>query len=353
MKKITYITLLMVSIFIMNGCVKEVGIPKEFKTEDIKIGVVETRSTDYKSIIHWYDDDLNKVFDQKLKYADLGDTWRKPVYYDNQVYIIPVGLMGRQDSKLVISIDEDDFKIKEFEIDDTGLQALAVNEDYIYTSSNLNRVAYITRTNKSDNKSIQLAIDNIYITGLLAIEDKLYSFHDNGDGLNRNFCLDIYNQDLELLKTIEDSRYGADQYKYLYDKEDKVIYTTMQYDSDDEIYGLLLKIHTDTYEIESIDLKEEFPDAILDYKDTIIISHYNLVGCIGSKISLLDKKTQEFTTIDLERRVDYVDILENQLVVVNEETISLFDIDNNFKLIKETSIPYIEDSYYSTSIIIR
>lgn len=106
---------------------------------------------------------------------------------------------------------------------------------------------------------------------MIAVEDKLYSFRDDGSVLNTNFCLDIYNEDSELINTIDDNKYGSNQYKYLYDEENKIIYASMPYDGDDEISSLLLKIHIDTDEIESIDLKEDFPDTILEYKDIMIL----------------------------------------------------------------------------------
>lgn len=96
MKKYIKLSLFFLFAFIITSCTNEQPLEN---TDKIKIGVVETVTDKNKSSIHWYNEDLEEVDVQKMKYASLGDTFSKPVYDADEVYLIPEGLIGKMDAK--------------------------------------------------------------------------------------------------------------------------------------------------------------------------------------------------------------------------------------------------------------
>lgn len=61
MKRLICIIGMIGALVTINGCSRKVGKTKALSSEEAKIGIVETIATEYRSSIHWYDKDLNKV----------------------------------------------------------------------------------------------------------------------------------------------------------------------------------------------------------------------------------------------------------------------------------------------------
>lgn len=351
MKKLAFITWVIGVLVIINGCSSKIDNTMNLNSEEIKIGVVETTASEYKSNIHWYDKDLNKVSDQKLKYAMLGSSFHNSFYYDDEIFMIPQGLGNKKDSKKVISINKDDFKITEYPFNNIALNDLAVSKDYIYTINTLNGNTQISRLDKINHKMKEIIIEKEYVSGITAIKGKLYAFSSNMLTSSPEFYVYIYNEELELLDKKDITQYGTGQYKFMYD--DKYLYAGVMNTDEDKPANRILRISIDNNEVESIDIGEEFPNDILQYKDKIIITNHDLVAYEGSKITILDKETHEFESIELNTKVEFASIMGKFLVIANQENISLYDIENKFKLIKEMSIEKHESSYISSLIILE
>ncbi|WP_353097695.1 hypothetical protein [Tissierella praeacuta] len=338
-------------LFAMMGCNGKINTLKSTNSHNVRIGVVETTAMEYKSIIHWYDDNLNKVSEQKLKYAMLGTVFNNPVYTKDEVYMIPQGLGNKKDSKKVISINKKDMKIKEYTINQIGLNGVAVSGDYIYTINTFNGDTYISRLNKFNNELEEIILNNEYISGLTAVRGKIYAFSSNLSTISPELNLYIYNEDLELIDKKDITKYGTSQYKFMHDEDS--LYTGVMITKEDEPSNIILQISLNSNKVEAINTGEYYPNDILLYKDNIIVTHNDLVINEGNTLTVLDKDCQAVRVIDLENKTELAGILKNYLVVGNQEKICLYDIEDNFKLTKEKSIQKGENSYISNIIILE
>lgn len=317
-------------------------------TEEIRIGIVETTGDKYKSSIHWYDKELEELDVQELKYAGLGSSFNAPVYYEDEIYLIPEGLFTKRDTEKVISINKYDFTINEYSVPNIALKQVAVNDDYIYVNSNLNYQTHISRINKKTDEFDEIIFDGAYFSNIIAIDDKIYIFGNMLEEFDKNHMY-VTDKELNEVESFDISEYGRDISKYLIDNGFLYV-TTNPYDESDEL-TYLLKINIDNNHIEAINLDEKYNDSILAYKGKILVSHNDIVTQEGSKLSILDEN-EKITKKDIGTDLEFVDLIDDYLIVSDQEKISLFDIENDFKLIKEVSIDKREDTYISKMIII-
>ncbi|MGJ0848713.1 hypothetical protein ACR77J_18750 [Tissierella praeacuta] len=351
MKRLVYIVGIIGVLVTINGCSPKLDKSKFLGSEKAKIGIVETIATEYNSSIHWYDKDLNKVSEQKLKYAMLGSSFHNPVYYDNKVFMIPQGLGNKKDSKKVISLDKNNFEITEYSFNNIALNDVAVSEDYIYTINTLNGNTHISRLDKKNNEIKEIIVDKEYFSGITILKGKIYAFSSNMLTTFPRFYLYIYNEELDILDKKDITQYGTGQYKFMYDE--KYLYAGVTSTKEDKPANSILKVSIDTNAVEIIDIGEEFPNDILQYNNKIIITNHDLVTYEGSKITILDKNTQELEIVELNRKAEFAGVIGNSLVVADQESVSLYNIENKFKLIKDIFIEKHEDSYISSIIILE
>lgn len=349
MKRLIYIIGVIGLIFV-NGCSYKVNGLKNQTGDEIKIGVIETKATKYESYIHWYDKGLNKISEQKLKYAMLGSPFHNPVYLGDEIFLIPQGLGNRKDSKKIISINKRDFKIREYSFNNIALNDLAVNEDYIYTINTLNGNTHISKLNRESQQLEEIIIEKEYVSGIVAVADKLYAFSFNMETSSPKFYMYVYNKELELLDKKDFTQFGTGQYKFLIDEN--YLYANVMATKEDEAGTIILKISVDTNEVEGIDINEEFPNDILQYKGKLIITNHDLVMYEGNKITILDKLTKEIETIELDRKTEFAGIIDNLLIIGNQENIALYNMDKKLELIRELSMEKDDESYISNIIVL-
>lgn len=347
--KIIVLTLTLI-LFLLSGCNKNQTVNRVHK-EDILLGVVETTSQEYKSYIHWFNDDLVLVEKQELKYAMLGSHFYKPVYEEEQVMLIPAGLGNTKDTKKVIGIDKSTFSIEEYPFDHIALNDIAASESKIYAVNTLNGDTYLSCYNKEDKSSKEIMIENEYICGITDVDGKIYAFSATMQDPVPKFTLYIYNQALNLIDEIDISDYGTTQLKFLVDGND--LYTGVMNTKDDLPGTTLMKISTETHEIEEIDIGEKFPNDIYNYKDKLIITNYDPVSNEGTKITVLDKNSYGKQTIDLGEPLTLTEIYNNYLFVVNERNIKVFDIDKDFDLVQESVLEKDADTYISAILLMK
>lgn len=351
MKSIVYIIGMIVILAIINWHRYEAEDFNYQGIEEIKIGVIETTANEHKSCIHWYDENLNKISEQKLQYAMLGSPFHNPVYYNNEIYLIPQGLGNRKDSKKVISLNREDFNITEYPFNNIALNDIAVSEDYIYTINTLNGNTHISKLSRRDSRLEEVVIEDEYISGIVAIKGKLYAFSSNMQTSSPKFYIYIYNEELDLLDIRDITKYGTGQYKF--SNDENYLYANVMVTKDEKPGTMILKISIETNEIEAIDINEEFPNDILQYKDKIIITNHDLIMYKGNKITILDKNTQETETIELDRKTEFAGIIGNLLIIGNQENIGLYSIENRFELVKEIFIDKSNESYISNIIVLN
>lgn len=352
MKRFRYIFLIIGIVLVIIGCnLDSTDNTSILQNSDVRIGVIETRSDEYMSTIHWYDGELNKIAEQDLKYAMLGSSFHNPVYFNDDIYLIPQGLGNRKDSKKVISINKNNFQVSEFPFENIALNDVAASGEYIYTINTLNGNTHILRLNKNDNKTKEVILEEEYISAFTLVKGNIYAFSSNLSTSSPEFRLYIYDDNLELIEEKDITEFGTSQYKFMQD--DDYLYGGVMLTKEDSPASTILKISIETNEIESIEIGEIFPNDILNYNDKIIVTNHDLVGYEGTKISVLDKSTEEFESIDLKRKTQFAGILEDNLIIGNQENICIYHIGDEFSLIKEIPIEKDDNSYISHIIIIE
>lgn len=339
------VILLLLLVFTLVGCKEK---PLE-NTEDIEIGIVETIGTDYKSFIHWYDDELEVVDVQKLKYAGLGSTFHRPVYEEQDIYLIPEGIFTKKDSEKVISLNKEDFTITEYDVPNIALANVAVTDDYIFTNSNLNYETHISRVDKKGKMFSERLFEGAYFHSMMSAENKLFLLGNIEDNIDETY-LYVLDTDFNVLETIDLTDVGRGGDKFLLDNQD--LYLSIPFTVGDQDNSILLKINIETYEQEVIDLETDYPDTILKYQDKLIIAHNDLITGEGSLITVLDPITNEKESFDLKTNLPYVDLYQDHLVVSDGETVSLFAIEQDFELVKEVVIEKQEEDSYISDILI-
>ena len=346
MKKTTKFLLMVLLLIIIVGCTNK----KVKDPEKIKIGVIGTTQLKYKSSIHWYDENLEVIDVQKLRYADLGGTFSRPIYDKDEVFIIPQGLQGKADSKKVISLNIKDFTVEEFNVLNLGLNNLAVTDKYIFTTNRLNAQAHISRVDRITKEFTEKVIDVAYFPAIIAFKDKVLLFGNMVDNELETFIY-VLDEDFNILETVDLSDVGVGGWKYLIDNND--LYISIPSNTTETLSNnKLIKINMDSYVYEVIELDNEEPDTIIKYQGKLFIAHNNISTGYGSILTVMDISTKDQTVYDLQRDLDYVEVVGDNLVVLDQEKISLFDIKNEFKLIKEVMIDLDKAHYVSMMIVI-
>lgn len=346
MKKISKFLFLLLLLILIVGCINK----KVENPEKIKIGVIATTDLNQKSSIHWYDENLELIDVQKLKYAKLGGTYYRPIYDNNEVFIIPRGLMTKDDSQKVISLNTEDFNIEEFHVPNIALNNLAVTDEYIFVNSSLNYQTHLSRVDRKTKEFTEKIYDEAYFHSIITFENKLLLLGNMVNDETETFIY-VLDEDFHILETIDISKYGTGGFKYLIDNKD--LYLTIPYNvTESKENNILLKIDMDRYNVELIELENNVPDTIIKYKDKLFICHNYINTGYGNMLTVIDIKTEKQEVYDLKTDLDYVEVVGDNLVVVDQEKITLFDINDDFKLIKEVIIDLNKEHYISMVILV-
>jgi hypothetical protein len=323
------------------------------------VGVIETTDTKEKSSITFYDDSLNEMGTKNYRYADLSSDWNNPVYISDSVLLVPLGLMKKADAKKVISLNIENQEFTDFTIDRVNIVCSTEDERYVYAGSNLNGECYITRLDKTTKevKEIKLKEDFSINTHLTIANDKLYEFYSYAVDVNGNLIdysgIHIYNQDLDLIETIDLSNYTIGVYKTaVYQNK---MYIPIEYDEkNDKGDNRMLVFDLTSYDMKTVELPHTYPNDMYVYNDSIIISHTSMVEYNGSMISVYDIETEKITSYDLECTIRKIDINDNILVVLTaDDKLITYDIDNDFKKDKEIQLEYQSNDAYKSNIFVN
>jgi len=167
----------------------------------VKIGTLVTTTTQDGTYIAGYDENLQKLYNKKWKYGQVGSCgFYSPHVVNGIDYEIALGFGYDKDFGTVLGIDAIKNKITEYHFDRTNLTNLYVNTKYIYVISNINYATYLDRYCFKDKK-----IDSIKIKGIMVLDfavseqEDIYFFDDDAD----NNLYSINFKDKKLKKRID------------------------------------------------------------------------------------------------------------------------------------------------------
>lgn len=324
--------------------------------DEFRVAVVETTSNKEKSKITYYDWELKEMDSFKYKYAEFGTHFSKPQYNKDQVYIVPKGLMKRHDTKKIVSIEKKTGKATEYPIDKGNIQCTAANEKYVYAGSNINFISYLSQYDKNKKIENVVSLEGEYL-GLIALyNDLVFAFvEDASPDMPIESRLDVYNEKLEKINSIDLTEHGCSHTKYLI-KNDKLIFSNA-YTKNTTPGSSISILDLNTFEIVKIELDEEYPSDIIDasgaFEDNIVIAHTSEVLLEGTKLTLFNLKDNSKKIIDIKKPIMSIDIIDSLLIVLTkEDELCIYGIKDNFIL--TNSIKHVvEDGSYTSGIFVN
>lgn len=349
MKRATFI---FIFLLLISGCSKEKDNSKTIAMDNFLFGIIETTMVRERSKITYYDSDLNILNAQDYKYAELSSSFEMPGYSNDGIYLIPRGLAQKADEKKVVSLQIDSQSFTEFDVDRISIQYTTASLDFIYSTSNLNGISYITQTNKKTNEVREIEFESKYISSLNVYKDKAIAFiNDLEHKPNPKVEVVVFNTELEPDTVIDLSSYGINQYKSLV--EEDFLYVSNPTTIEDEVNDSFLIINLLNGKVQEIKLMENSPNDVFSYYDDLIITHTDLIEPNGSKVTKISKDSLDFTTFDLTETIYLSAVKDNSLFIVTTNNLIIqYDIDQNFRKVKEITFES-DPELYISNIFVR
>lgn len=318
-------------------CIKQSKDIDNFK-EDFHIAVIETTEQDNDSYITFYNKDLKKIGSQNIKMGSMGSYFDLPRIYGSNMYVIPKGIGSEKDLTVIMEYNLETGKYKTYNIGQPGMNSFAVNDNAIYTVNTLNYNSIISRYDIASGNLRTITIEQVYIGRLDLYDETLFAFGDikEDDGLKSYLYL-IDTKNFKMIDTIDISKCGTSQNYST--KIGDYIYFTSQTDTYDQGSDTLTKFNIKDKMISIIKLQELYPFQILNYRDKLIISHFNLVQAQGNIITMFDPITNEQKVLNLENNLAQILIKDDKLYSMDGDFLYVYSIsDKDFKLLNRIDI---------------
>ena len=126
----------------LTGC----GIEEPGKFVDsYKVAVIDSdMHMTNGSNIEFFDDQLENTGKKNISYSAIGDFgFQDPCVYNGKMYVASLGDTLEKDFGKIISMDLITGDTEEYDFDRTGINSIAVNDQYIYAVTNLNMTTYV------------------------------------------------------------------------------------------------------------------------------------------------------------------------------------------------------------------
>ena len=335
------ISILIFLMVLLVGCSQNK--PVKISTEDISVGIIETRGDKEKSRIIFFDEEMNEIGEIPLSFATVGNIFYTPLISENELYVIPQGYANKKDEETVLKIALKNLSVEEYTIEQLAMNSIATNQDFIYTCNTLNGSSYINKCNKDNNKTENIVIPETYISKLLYVGNKLYAF-GTANTVNDTMLsyLYVYDDKLNLQEKIDISKCGADQYKAIEYNGD--IFFTSLADSKDQPTKIVGKISTTDNSIELIQLSQNYPFDLAIYDNKLFITHFDVVQRTGGGLSIYDLDTKQQKYYELNHGAEQMAIANDKLYVLADWIIYVYDA-KTIELIENVDIPQMDSDF--------
>ncbi|MBU3093413.1 hypothetical protein KPL35_15215 [Clostridium sp. CF011] len=313
---------------------------KATSNKDFNIGVIETTEQDNKSNLTFYNKDLKKTGTQKIKLGSMGSSFDLPRMYGKNMYVVPKGIGNQKELTVIMEYNTETSKYKTYDMKQHGINSFAVNDKAIYSANTLSNESIISWYDKRSGNLKTISKEGIYIDRIDLYNGTLYAFamEKDNDG-NKSHLYLIDTKSFKITDIIDISKSG-EGHNYSTKIGDD-IYFTNQYEVSDTERGSynLSKFNIKNKTVSNIKLKERYPFQILNYKNKLIISHYDLVQMQGNKITIYDPGTNEQDVVTLENNLGQISIKDDKLYSKDGEYLYVYSINNKtFKLINNVDI---------------
>ncbi len=351
-KKVIFISIILV-LSVLSGC-SEANIMG--KSSNYRYGVIETTGQENRTYISFYNDDLEKLGEESFKYGSMGDGFSLPIVFDNNMFIVPKGIYNKKELTFVMGYDLDKGKVEKY---DTGLQNMnniTVGEDYIYGVNTMNNISNIVKCNRSTKELLKKEIPETYISYIEIYGDELFAFGEiEKEGKMKSYLYIFDSNTLDILEKIDISDIGFGQY-YTAMKDNKLYFPTafLIEGVEDQPTNKLSEYSRESREIRTYDLKENYPFQIMEYKDRLLITHFDPVAVKGNMISIFDIKDGSSEVIEFNHNIEQLELDGENIIILGDGYLHKYD--SNFSLINSIKVVNDRDSncyYYTTGFFKR
>lgn len=339
MKRIRLYIVLMVVLSLLGGC----GVsPKEIDLQNAALGVIETKGNKKESRIIVYDNRMNAVGALNLPYASMGNTFSKTLTHSGGLYVVPQGYFNKKDEKKVLRINLQTLKVKEFDIDQIAINDVAVSDDDIYTSSNLNYVSYIRKLNGKTGRSSEVELPRVYVSHIAFIKNRLYAFGSEIKDNGRTYIY-IYDENLALIKSVDITAVGMDQYdSVVYGNE--ILFASLV-DVNDESTDFVAAFDMNDYNIRKIPLGENNVFEVSVDGDNLYVSHFDAVhGGDSASLSVVHLASGKMTQSDLKHGAEQMLVRDSKIYFLSNWKLYSYNL-RDMKQIGERKIEVMDHDY--------
>lgn len=340
-KSFCFVMILILSIILLAGC--ESNRPPEIQTEDIAVGVIETRGDKEKSRILFYDNDMNELGSLPLDYATVGNVFYCPLIVDDALYVIPQGYANKKDAETVLEIDLSNLNITKHSIEQLAMNCVAVSDDYVYTCNTLNGVSYINKCNKENGNTESIDISLTYISKLIYVHDRLYAFGTTNTEEDEMVSdLFVYDTELNLLEKIDISKCGANQYKVI-EYNGELLFTSLS-DRNDNSTNMVGMVNVSDYSVETIQLNKDNPLDLAIHDGKLYVTHFDVVQLTGGGLSIYDLTTGELKDYSFEHGAEQMAIANDKLYILADWKIYVYDVES-MELLRSVDVEQMDDDF--------
>ena len=161
-------SIILISILIIVSAVIYFYKPQHNKNNSYQLGIIISIGNKDKSNILYYNDQLQKTGQKKLKIGNIASQYDIPKTVNDKVYMIPKGVPYVNEREEVMELDHNTQKIKLYKIGRPGLFAFDEKDGDIYTTNWINGVSTLTKYNEETGK-IQRYEESVGMFGYLAL----------------------------------------------------------------------------------------------------------------------------------------------------------------------------------------
>lgn len=318
--------------------------PKITEEERIKlaIGIVKTTNFTKKTTILGYDKDLNLITDIDFPFTNVGHFANPTTFNKDSYFGQVIGHEYKHDENKILEVNLKDFSYKTYEVEPFGLYTIAENKTNVFGTTNSNGISYITATNKDNGKKKTIELKAEYISLSFANDKYLFVISAKDDLTKESkigeTLLYVYNNDLELVKSIELEQYQFDRLSKIGNK-----YYFANGENEDNKYMMYI-FDENTFELKKVDIKVKNVVDVEISGDYYILGSANFLPPYDGGITFKNIKTGEEIFHKLDTGATRMFKVDNFLYVYhkyenNIDKIAKYEINGTeLKKIKEVEV---------------
>lgn len=325
--------LILLSLLALGGCSSQ---SEEVDIESSVIGIMETRGTEKTSRIIFYNENLNETGHLDLPYATFGGIFYNPLISQGFLYAIPQGEHDKKDGNMTVRIDLSTLAVEEYRIDQPAMNAIATNNEYIWTCNTLNRESFINRCSMEDGDVLSIAIPEEFVMNILWKDGTLYAFSKSME--TGNVSISLYDIDLNFMERIDIADESLSVYRTAV-HENLIYFCGMGADEAAGYEGKIGVLDTRNKTVDYVNLDGRYPSSIAFHGNTLLVSHYDpFQGSeTDSPFSTIDLETGIVEHYELGHPVEQITVTDDTLFVLGGTTVFRYQIDG-MQLVGSTEI---------------